>query len=175
MIGQNVPACQIQIFVRIGRVGHCQQFHPGLLGGSSAFVIIAPLAGGYDIGPGVLAASGRWDNMVTGQVIVTERFAAVQAQVPIAPEQGRIVERWGSPLGACAMLYAMNGNDGMDIHVRKQPIQAVTATMQNSEWFTDGPGHHALGVITGRFFVVNPMQRITSAVQSKYGCHVSPP
>ena len=78
--------------VAFGFEGGFEQVHVCLVGGAAAFFGVAVDAGTHEVVPGGFAAKGAWDDVVEGEFLCGEFFAAVLAEGVIASVDVAAVE-----------------------------------------------------------------------------------
>ena len=150
LVNQDVAVAEDQVFRFIGYVRCVQELHAGLLGGATAFSLVAGSAGGDYIHPDIAPALGYRHDVVACQAQAGQPFAAVGADVLIAVKQLAIVEWRHLVEMATIECAALDGDDAVGADFRALASHAADAAMDGEAVLADAPGHQILGVVEAR-------------------------
>jgi len=170
LVGQDLLALEIDVLGMGGREGNGQKLHARLLRCTTGLVVVAALAGGYHVDPGIFTVLAQGFDVVPGKVPVQETATAVQADILIAPEQCPVGKGRGIPAieFVGVGVGALGGQNGIDRDPGAKPAVGIDPAMELVQDRPEGIGDLAEYQIPGRILVTDPFQRHAGNIGSEY-------
>ena len=109
LIRQYAAARQVDVLCMRRHKGNREQLHSGLFRQTVTFVVITPLAGGYDILPNITAALTQRLYVITRKIGVAKLIPAIQTKVCVTSKKSSVVEWWSISRKALQMSSGLSG------------------------------------------------------------------
>lgn len=140
LIGQNATIAQDKVFPQRGHIRGVQKRHARLLGGATAFSVVARPASGHHIHPSIHPLLRKGNDVLSGQVQLTEQATAIGTDVSVSGKEFAVgqprLQRKGADVG-----HTTGADDAVDLDDGLKTRSSVVSASKDRNLCARLPSH----------------------------------
>ena len=176
LVGQDLAVTQDERFIPVRHVRHVVQSHPSGFRRAISLAVVARLARGHEVGPGVGATFRARHDVLHVELVVAETLRAVRADVAVAGQQHVLRERRDMIEAADHEVPALDRDDRAGADRRLLTGRTLRAASKHELVRTNGPRDQVGRVVMRSVAHVDPPVRSASDVEREnVRTHSAPP
>lgn len=140
LVSQYASVAQNEIFPQTGYIRCVQQWHVGLLGRAMTFAVVAGLARGNHVHPGIHTFLRKRNDVLTRQVLVGETVSTIGAHAAVAVKQFAVGQT-GAEIKRIDVWYAAGANNAVDPDNGLQTRHRIMSAVEDGNFPPRLPAH----------------------------------